>query len=82
MKQTQDIMGMPITVEIVEALNKFGAQALNDLFKHVFDYFRYVDEKFSHCGVNSFQLVKGDRGWQIVYLIDTRRKDDCGSLVQ
>ena len=41
------------------------------------DYGFYVDEKFSHCGVNSFQLVKGDKGWQIVYLIDTRRKDAC-----
>jgi len=43
------------------------------------DYKFYVNEKFSHCGVNSFQLVKGEKGWQIVYLIDTRRKDQCKS---
>lgn len=43
------------------------------------DYTFYVDEKFSHCGVNSFQLVKGGKGWQIVYIIDTRRKDNCKS---
>ncbi|GGI23115.1 nuclear transport factor 2 family protein [Pedobacter mendelii] len=43
------------------------------------DYKFYVDDKFSHCGVNSFQLVKGKKGWQIVYIIDTRRKDDCKS---
>ncbi|WP_421942086.1 nuclear transport factor 2 family protein [Pedobacter sp.] len=42
------------------------------------DYKFYVDNKFSHCGVNSFQLVKGDAGWKIVYLIDTRRKEGCG----
>ncbi|WP_316826536.1 nuclear transport factor 2 family protein [Pedobacter miscanthi] len=41
------------------------------------DYKFYVGEKFSHCGVNSFQLVKGGKGWQIVYIIDTRRKDNC-----
>jgi hypothetical protein len=41
------------------------------------DYKFYLDEKFSHCGVNSFQLVKGDKGWQIVYIIDTRRKEGC-----
>ncbi|ARS41767.1 hypothetical protein CA265_19760 [Sphingobacteriaceae bacterium GW460-11-11-14-LB5] len=41
------------------------------------DYKFYLGEKFSHCGVNSFQLVKGDQGWQIVYIIDTRRKDKC-----
>lgn len=37
----------------------------------------YAGNKFSHCGVNSFQLVKGNKGWKIVYLIDTRRKDNC-----
>jgi len=41
------------------------------------DYKFYIGEKFSHCGVNSFQLVKGDKGWQIVYIIDTRRKTGC-----
>ncbi|WP_343522538.1 nuclear transport factor 2 family protein [Pedobacter sp.] len=41
------------------------------------DYKFYLGEKFSHCGVNSFQLVKGDKGWQIVYIIDTRRKEGC-----
>lgn len=37
----------------------------------------YLGNKFSHCGVNSFQLVKGSEGWKIVYLIDTRRKVKC-----
>lgn len=37
----------------------------------------YLGGKFSHCGVNSFQLVKLDGEWKIVYLIDTRRKE-CG----
>jgi hypothetical protein len=34
--------------------------------------------KFSHCGVNSFQLVRLNGEWKIQYLIDTRRKTDCG----
>lgn len=41
------------------------------------DYKFYIGEKFSHCGVNSFQLVKIGDDWKIVYLIDTRRKDNC-----
>ena len=41
------------------------------------DYKFYVGDKFSHCGVNSFQLFKGEDGWKIRYLIDTRRKDNC-----
>ncbi len=37
----------------------------------------YYKGKFSHCGVNSFQLVKLSGQWKIQYLIDTRRKDNC-----
>lgn len=37
----------------------------------------YVNDTFSHCGVNSFQLVKMASGWKIVYIIDTRRKEPC-----
>ncbi len=37
----------------------------------------FIDEKFSHCGVNSFQLVKIEGQWKIQYLIDTRRREDC-----
>jgi hypothetical protein len=32
---------------------------------------------FSHCGVNSFQLVRLRNEWKIQYLIDTRRKGNC-----
>lgn len=34
----------------------------------------YYQGKFSHQGVNSFQLVKLGDTWKIQYLIDTRRK--------
>ena len=34
----------------------------------------YYQGKFSHQGVNSFQLVKLGDAWKIQYLIDTRRK--------
>lgn len=41
------------------------------------NYQFYVGNTFSHCGVNSFQLLKTDEGWKIIYLIDTRRKNNC-----
>jgi len=41
MKQTRVLMGMPITVEIVDA------KATAATFDTVFEYFRYVDETFS-----------------------------------
>jgi len=37
----------------------------------------YYKDQFSHCGVNSFQLVKSNNEWKIQYIIDTRRKDNC-----
>lgn len=37
----------------------------------------YYNGNFSHCGVNSFQLVRLQGGWKIQYLIDTRRKTNC-----
>lgn len=41
------------------------------------NYKFYIGDKFSHCGVNSFQLLREEDGWKIIYLIDTRRKDNC-----
>ena len=37
----------------------------------------YYQGKFSHCGVNSVQLIKINTEWKIQYIIDTRRKFDC-----
>lgn len=37
----------------------------------------YYKGKFSHCGVNSFQLVRFNGNWKIQYLIDTRRRQGC-----
>mgnify|MGYP002399257107 CR=1 FL=1 len=38
-------------------------------------YTFYFKGKRSHCGVNSFQLVRMNGAWKIQYLIDTRRKN-------
>ena len=37
----------------------------------------YYKGNFSHCGVDSYQLVRIKGEWKIQYLIDTRRKDGC-----
>lgn len=38
-------------------------------------YRLYVDGKFIHCGVDSFQLIRKNGSWKISHLIDTRRKN-------
>ena len=37
----------------------------------------YLNGNFSHCGVNSFQLVRINNEWKIQYIIDTRRRKGC-----
>ena len=37
----------------------------------------WFNDQFSHCGVNSFQLFKEKDAWKIIYLIDSRRREDC-----
>jgi len=43
-------------------------------------YSFYLKGKFSHCGANSFQLIKQNNDWKIQYIIDTRRKDNCREI--
>ena len=37
----------------------------------------YYNGQFSHCGVNSFQLVRMNGEWKVQYIIDTRRRQGC-----
>lgn len=37
----------------------------------------YRGDAFSHCGVNSFQLVKKDGDWKIFFIVDTSRQSNC-----
>jgi hypothetical protein len=37
----------------------------------------YYKGKFSHCGADSFELVRVKGKWKIQYLIDTRRTQGC-----
>lgn len=42
------------------------------------DYAFFVGDRFSHCGKDAFQLIRGADGfWRIINLIDTRRKEPC-----
>ena len=37
-------------------------------------YAFYLGDEFSHCGVNTVQLVRQAEGWRILQLTDTRRQ--------
>ncbi len=70
-------IGSPRTTKYDERI-KFKKVLIDSNLASVWtNYQFYIDDKFSHCGVNSFQLFKGDDGWKIIYIVDTRRKDNC-----
>jgi len=35
----------------------------------------YYNGKLTHCGIDSFQLMRVGGVWKILYIVDTRRKD-------
>ncbi|MGL1887536.1 MAG: hypothetical protein OCD76_13555 [Reichenbachiella sp.] len=41
------------------------------------EYAFFAGERFSHCGVDAFQLLKTSVGWKIFIVTDTRRKTAC-----
>ena len=41
------------------------------------DYAFFIDDQFSHCGVDAFHLIKIDTTWKIFHLVDTRRRERC-----
>lgn len=44
------------------------------------NYTFYAGATKSHCGVNSFELVKMADGWKITHIADTRRREGCPDL--
>ena len=37
----------------------------------------FINDKFSHCGVDAFSLMKTDKGWKIASIIYTVEKKGC-----
>lgn len=57
---------------------EFGSILIDGNLAHVWTPYQFfLNGTFSHCGVNSFEMVKLNGEWKIRYLIDTRRKENC-----
>ena len=41
------------------------------------DYWFFVGPRFSHCGVDAFQLARINGTWKIFSVVDTRRTTGC-----
>lgn len=73
----KSIVSIPKDKKFEEKLLDFKIRVDGDMANAWTPYEFWFNGKFSHCGVNSFQLVKLEGVWKIIYLIDTRRREGC-----
>ena len=58
-----------------EKLLSFNIKIDGQLANVWVDYEFWMDDKLSHCGVNSIHLLKRKSGWRIFNITDSRRKN-------
>ena len=73
----KSIAGIPKDNTFEEKLLSFNIQVDGNMANAWTPYEFWYNGNFSHCGVNSFQLIKEDEEWKIIYLVDTRRREGC-----
>ena len=71
------IVSIPDSVAFEEKLTSWSIQVDRTMANAWVGYEFWLNGEFSHCGINSFQMVNFDGEWKIIYLIDTRGKAGC-----
>ena len=70
----KSIASIPKDKKFEEKLTSFNIKVDGSMANAWTGYEFWYDGNFGHCGVNSFQLIKKEDKWKIIYLVDTRRK--------
>ena len=65
---------IPSNLKILEKLTDYKVEIDGNLAHVWTPYEFYVNDKLSHIGANAFTLYNDNGKWQIIHLIDTRRK--------
>lgn len=65
-----------------EQLTSLEVYTDGDLATAWMDYNFFRGDEFSHCGVNSMNLIRTSDGWKIFSIVDTRRTDNCNVMDQ
>ncbi|MHA6280335.1 nuclear transport factor 2 family protein [Salinimicrobium sp. CAU 1759] len=71
------IVSIPLETTFKEILHDYVIKIDGDMANAWTPYSFYLNDAFSHCGVNNFQFLKQKGEWKIIYLIDTRRREGC-----
>ncbi|MBW2962510.1 nuclear transport factor 2 family protein [Mesonia aestuariivivens] len=72
-----NIVNIPREVNFEERLGIVEIKTDGYLASVWVPYEFYLNEELSHCGVNIFQLIYTQKGWKIISLFDTRKKQAC-----
>lgn len=67
----------PAGVVLDERLGTPIVQVSGDIATVWVDYWFYLGERFSHCGVDAFVLARQNGEWKILSVADTRRREGC-----
>lgn len=70
-------IGLVIEDDFDERITGFVCHADDGIASVWTPYEFYFEGEFSHCGANSFQLIKVQNTWKITQITDSRRKKDC-----
>jgi len=76
-KLISSITSIPDSVAFEEKLTSWSIKVDRTMANAWVGYEFWLNGQFSHCGINSFQLIDFDGDWKIIYLIDTRGKAGC-----
>lgn len=68
------IASFPETTKFKEVIHDYEISIHGKLANVSTPFSFFLNGEFSHCGVNSFQLMKVQEEWKIIYLVDTRKK--------
>lgn len=79
-KLLQGIAGKRPTDKYFEKLLSYDIKIDGNLASVWTPYEFYYNDNFSHCGANSFQLFDNNGKWEIIYLVDMRRRGNCDAM--
>ncbi|MEI9972161.1 MAG: nuclear transport factor 2 family protein [Ignavibacteriota bacterium] len=64
--------------KLVERFTKTPTVQIHGAIAHVWGEYEFLrDGKFTHCGVDSFNLLKTADGWRVAAILDTEETTGC-----
>lgn len=71
------MVSQPRDIVLDERIDAWDVRVDGPLAVVTVDYSFYAGTRFSHCGIDAFQLFHAPDGWKIFQLTDTRRTTGC-----